>query len=309
MYQALQNTVWGSGAISGASIGGLIADTIGWRWCFLLQVPISVAGFIFGWFMICDQQRLDDSDGRFKGMWKKIDFAGALVLVTGLSTQLVGLSLGGNVLPWGNQWVIGSLVVSCILLAAFVLVESKTTAIPIIPLRMLSGRLSISVQLTNLFAGLAAYAVSPTENVILQHADSLQYLFMLPLFFQVVLLDSVSQAGARLAIPSLATPIGGLVAGIIMSRYGKLIPLFRLGVSLMTLGNGLVTSLGFHDATWKYFVFIVPANLGQGITYPSTLFTNIATFEHSGKFQKAVKSNVIHVHHSQIMPSPRPRCT
>ena len=106
---------------------------------------------------------------------------------------------------------------------------------------------------------------------------------MLPLFFQVVLLDSASQAGLRLAIPSLATPIGGLIAGFTMSRYGKLIPLVRLGVLLMTLGNSLVTALQFKDSTWKYYLFIVPANLGQGITYPSTLFTNIATFEHSGK--------------------------
>lgn len=41
---------------------------------------------------------------------------------------------------------------------------------------------------------------------------------MLPLFFQVVLLDSASTAGARLAIPSLATPIGGVIAGVVMSR-------------------------------------------------------------------------------------------
>ena len=109
-----------------------------------------------------------------------------------------------------------------------------------------------------------------------------QYLFMLPLFFQVVLLDSPSRAGGRLAIPALATPVGGLIAGFIMSRYGKLIGLLRIGTLCMTLGNGLVTSLGFSDSTWKYYLFIFPANLGQGITYPSTLFTNIATFEHSG---------------------------
>ena len=105
---------------------------------------------------------------------------------------------------------------------------------------------------------------------------------MLPLFFQVVLLDSASQAGGRLAIPSLATPIGGLIAGVVMSRYGKLITLIRTGAGLMFFGNALVTSLSFYDSTWKYFVYIFPANMGQGILYPSTLFTNIATFEHSG---------------------------
>jgi hypothetical protein len=106
---------------------------------------------------------------------------------------------------------------------------------------------------------------------------------MLPLFFQVVLLDSATTAGARLAIPSLATPIGGVIAGIVMSRWGKLLALVRIGALLMVLGNGLVTSLRFQDSKWKYFVYVFPANLGQGIIYPGILFTSLASFSHSGE--------------------------
>lgn len=160
MYQALQNSVWGFGAISGASFGGLISDTIGWRWCFLLQVPISVLGLAVGWLVISDQELLDGSGGLLKGMLEKVDISGALILVTALSTQLVGLSLGGNELPWGSVWVIGSLVGSFVLLGGFFWVEARTRAMPIIPLRMLSRRLSISVQFANICAGLAAYAAS-----------------------------------------------------------------------------------------------------------------------------------------------------
>ena len=88
---------------------------------------------------------------------------------------------------------------------------------------------------------------------------------MLPLFFQVVLLDSATKAGARLALPSLATPIGGLISGVVMSRWGKLFWLVRSGASLMAVGNLLVLTLGFHDQAWKYLVFTFPANLGQGM--------------------------------------------
>jgi hypothetical protein len=106
---------------------------------------------------------------------------------------------------------------------------------------------------------------------------------MLPLFFQVVLLDSATTAGARLAIPSLATPIGGVIAGVVMSRWGKLTTLVRSGALLMAFGNALFTSLGFKDSTWKYFVYVFPANLGQGIIYPAILFTSLASFDHAGK--------------------------
>ncbi|RGP67196.1 hypothetical protein FLONG3_8591 [Fusarium longipes] len=265
MYQALQNGIYGFGAISGACFGGSIADHIGWRWCFLLQVPVSIAALIIGALVVSDQTTYSLSENGLSAIWKRVDFTGSLLMVVAVSVQLLGLSLGGNELPWSSPWVIGLLVGSVALFALFLVVEAKTSAIPVIPLRLLQGRLPVSTQFANVCAGMAAYG----------------YLFMLPLFFQVVLLDSATTAGARLAIPSLATPIGGVIAGIVMSRWGKLLALVRIGALLMVLGNGLVASLQFRDSKWKYFVYVFPANLGQGIIYPGILFTSLASFSHS----------------------------
>ena len=90
---------------------------------------------------------------------KKVDFAGALTLVLALSIQLVGLGLGGNELPWSSPVVIALLIGSVFLLAIFVVIEGRTTAIPIIPLRMLRGRLPVATQVSNVCAGMAAYGV------------------------------------------------------------------------------------------------------------------------------------------------------
>lgn len=90
-------------------------------------------------------------------------------------------------------------------------------------------------------------------------------------------------AGARLVIPSLATPVGGLIAGIIMSRWGRLSQIVQLGALLMFIGNLLVALLRFNDANWKYFVYVFPANLGQGMVYPGILFSFLAAFDHTGK--------------------------
>ncbi|KAL4955324.1 major facilitator superfamily domain-containing protein [Aspergillus filifer] len=266
MYQAAQNVLHGFGSICGASLGGSIANTIGWRWCFLLQVPVSIFALIVGRVVIPIPVKPSPAFTSEPGasVWKQVDLAGALLLILGLSVQLVGLSLGGNELPWSNAWVVGSLVGSVILLAGFVIVEARTSAIPVIPLRMLKGTLPVSTQIANVCVGMAAYA----------------FLFNLPLFFQVVLLDSASKAGARLVIPSLATPIGGLLSGIIMSRYGRLSYLMRAGALLMLAGNMLVMALKFTDAEWKYYVYVIPANLGQGVAYPAILFTFLAAFGH-----------------------------
>lgn len=158
MYQAMQNGIFGLGAMSGASLGGAIADQIGWRWCFLLQVPVSVLALVVGFLAVNNQPELAMSDG-IVTLWKRVDFPGALVLVVAISAQVVGLSLGGNELPWSSPWVIISILGSLALFAVFFFIEARTTAIPIIPLRMLRGLLPVATQVSNVCAGMAAYGV------------------------------------------------------------------------------------------------------------------------------------------------------
>lgn len=267
MYQAMQNSMFGFGSICGASFGGSIADTIGWRWCFLLQFPISIVALVLGFLVVKNPGSTVDSGLGFRETWRKVDVSGALLLVTGISVQLVGLSLGGNVYTWDSPWVIGSLAASFVLLGLFLVVEARTKAMPMIPLRMLKGRLAIATQICNVCVGLSAYA----------------FLFTLPLFFQVVLLDSATMASARLAVPSVAVPVGAVLSGVVMSRWGKLTTLVRVGAALMAVGNALLTSLSFVDSSWKYFVYIILPSVGQGIVYPGLLFTSLATFDHEGK--------------------------
>lgn len=160
MYQALQNGMFGFGAVCGASFGGSVADSIGWRWCFLLQVPVSAFALVIGALVIKDPEGIIGTGHSMKDAWTKVDFTGACLLVVAISIQLVGLSLGGNELPWGSPWVVGSLLGSIALLGLFFYVEATTKAIPVIPLRMLHGRLPISIQAANVCVGLSAYAVS-----------------------------------------------------------------------------------------------------------------------------------------------------
>ncbi|KAI1777224.1 major facilitator superfamily domain-containing protein [Hypoxylon cercidicola] len=153
MYQAMQNDIFGFGTICGASS---IADTIGWRWCFLLQVPFSVIALLSGYVVVKNQPVDFNGGSSLKEIWRVVDFSGAPLLVVAISVQLLGLSLGGNELPWSSPWVVVLLVGSILLLRLSLWVETKTTAIPVIPLRMLKGRLHIFTQLANVCAGLSA---------------------------------------------------------------------------------------------------------------------------------------------------------
>jgi len=172
MYQAVQNGLHGFGAVCGASLGGIIADTIGWRWCFLCQVPLSLAGLLVGYLVIKNpppkQTGLEDDEqaNDKKSIWRQIDIIGAVLLVVGLSAQLAALSLGGNQYPWSDVRVIACFVASVVILVVFVIVELKTKALPVMPMYMLKGRASISNMISNVLVGMSAFAVSSKSDTI-----------------------------------------------------------------------------------------------------------------------------------------------
>lgn len=88
----------------------------------------------------------------------------------------------------------------------------------------------------------------------------------------------------RLIIPSLATPVGGVIAGSLMHRGYRLAYNVRFGTALMLLGNVLAWSMGTTGARWKEFIYLVPANMGLGLTNPSVLFSFISLCEQKGTF-------------------------
>ena len=178
MYQATQNVLHGFGSICGASLGGAIADNIGWRWCFLCQVPVSIFAFIVGHFVIKREAKGTISERNLHvtkqtSKWKQIDLTGAILLVLGLSAQLAAMSMGGNNHPWSDSRVVIALTSSLILLIIFVVVEARTKSIPVMPISMLKGTLAISNQISNICVGMAAYSVS--ANLIPQLQSVLNF--------------------------------------------------------------------------------------------------------------------------------------
>lgn len=45
-WQGYVNIIYATGASTGAPLGGILADSIGWRWAFLLQAPLCLAAFV-----------------------------------------------------------------------------------------------------------------------------------------------------------------------------------------------------------------------------------------------------------------------
>lgn len=129
MWQGYLNVIFGAGMATGAPLGGLMADSIGWRWSFIAQVPIVAAAFI-ACSLVLHLPSQDASNWREK--MGKIDFLGAFCLVSAVLCLLIGLDNGSNA-GWNKLETIVPLAISPALFVAFLLVEIKVASHPFAP--------------------------------------------------------------------------------------------------------------------------------------------------------------------------------
>jgi MFS family permease len=159
MYQAIQNVLHGAGAISGATLGGFMADRIGWRLCFLTQIPFCVTSFVLAGLFLKETSPARDATVQNRPLLERLDLVGAGLLFFGLVFQLIAMSLGSDT-SWSNPAVVALFAASITTLVTFCIHEHRCKATPILPLRLLAGTQKVAMLLANITIGVIAYGVS-----------------------------------------------------------------------------------------------------------------------------------------------------
>ncbi|KAI9712469.1 MAG: hypothetical protein M1812_006884 [Candelaria pacifica] len=266
LWQGFGNVCYGIGSGLGGVFGGWINDIWGWRTAFLIQVPLVVLSGILVYFTV-DVPVKETS----KPSLKRVDFLGAITLVTTLVLLLVAINSGGNQVPWTHPLVLTTLPLSALSLGIFIYIEEKVASEPIIPVRLLLNRTVASACLTNWFTTMSLYA----------------FLFYGPIFFQVQGM-STTAAGARLIPQSLGSAVGSLGTGIIMNKTGRYY-LLNIGVeATFVLGGVLISTLMFGTAAWLPFVYFFLSGVGYGGMLTITLLALISAVDH--KHQAVITS-------------------
>jgi EmrB/QacA subfamily drug resistance transporter len=202
------SAVSSAGASAGALFGGILTDLLNWRWILFVNVPVGVVA------LIAARRHLPES--RADMVHRHLDLAGAITVTAGL-VALVFALVRTETYSWGSVQVLAPLAAAVVLLAAFLVIQSRFSKAPLVPLRIFRSRSVAGGNAVMLLMFGALFGSWYFETLYMQHVlgySPLQAgLAFLP---QTLLIAAGAQVTARL-VPRLGPrPLiitGTLVAG------------------------------------------------------------------------------------------------
>ncbi|KAJ3780548.1 member of the major facilitator superfamily [Lentinula aff. detonsa] len=277
VWQGVINIVFASGSSVGAPLGGFLADTIGWRWAFLIQFP-AVLLAVISVSVALRLPAIENTD--FKAKIKRVDFAGAASLVTCIFFLLFGLDNGGNV-TWTDKTTLGSLIASVIMFILFGSIEMELAKEPFAPKRIVLNKSLIASYFVNFFSV----------------ASNLSMLFHVSLYLQAVKGFSPSRVGFWLVPGIIGGVTGSLGSGLIMKATGKYYWLTVLEYILLVAGSfTIVLSAGIAMNSVIVISFgLVVSGLGNGGGITTSL---ISLISNAGQKDQAIATAVSYLFRS-----------
>ncbi|KAH7130146.1 major facilitator superfamily domain-containing protein [Dendryphion nanum] len=258
-WRAYINVVATTGRSIGGPLGGWLADTVGWRWSFLMQVPFTIVAIILIAVIIPSEKPNDKDEGAStQSKFARIDFTGAVLMTLSILAFLFPLEIGGVKLPWSSPYILGLFGSGLALIALFIASQAYVAKEPILPLELLRNRDVLASMIVMTFLSSA----------------QLGLMFAVPLYFKITTRASNTVAGAHLVPAVAGNAIGGILSGVFIKRTGR----YRVLALLATLiGSGayLLLILRWHGHTnWLESLYILPGGLGMGIAQ-SALFIGL----------------------------------
>jgi EmrB/QacA subfamily drug resistance transporter len=214
--------LWGAmgalGASSGALLGGVLTQTLGWQAIFAVNVPLGAFIVVLGLLAIPAIKPVEGP--------RHFDALGATLI----TASLIGITYGivrTEALGWGSPGVLVPLAFGLALLGAFVLVEAKVAQAPLVPLSIFRFK---QLRAANLV-------------VLLLYAANFPAWFFITLYLQQVLHYDAIEAGLGFLPMTLSIFLGSTLAPRAVARFGAR-RVITLGMLSMTVGMLWLTRIG-----------------------------------------------------------------
>jgi EmrB/QacA subfamily drug resistance transporter len=183
------------GSVLGLALGGILAGSfLGWRSIFWINIPFGAFATTWAYF------KLHETSERRR--WEKLDPMGNVLFALGLSSSLLGLTLGA--LSGWSPALLAVIIGGVVCVAGFVFAETKVK-FPLMDLTLFRIRAFSAGMASNLMASMSRGALS----------------LVLVFYFQGVLQDGAFAAGLKLIPFSVAFVTFGPLSGYLSDRFGS----------------------------------------------------------------------------------------
>jgi EmrB/QacA subfamily drug resistance transporter len=245
-YAAYFSAVWASSAVMGPTLGGLLTEHAGWAWIFWINLPIGVLALLVSWRAL---RRLPVE--RHKR--PPIEFGTVALLLLGTVSLLAVLSLGGKRIAWVSPELFALATAAVVFCGLFWWRQARSPD-PILPPRFVQD----SVIGPAFAAGFIVYG------------GYISILVLAPVYFQVALGTSISDAGLLMIPIMFSSTVTANVTGRFSQRTGryKMPPLAGLPVAIAALAVLAYFSVGLSPAAASVLFALV--GLGVGPMFPCT---------------------------------------
>lgn len=239
-YMGLFGAVMAVATVGGPLLGGLITDTLDWRWNFFIALPFAVAALVI-------QQRTLHLPARPKTK-VRIDYLGIVLLSTAVSLLLIWVTGAGEDYDWWSTETI--LMVGGALAAAalFVIVELRSKE-PLVPLTLFRNRTFTLAVVASIAIGIAMFGTSVFLSQYMQMARG----------------ATPTEAGL-MTIPMIAgLLLASIVIGGLVTRHGHWKPYLIVGGVLLIAGSSLLSTIHYdtHFALVSLYMFLLGAGVGM----------------------------------------------
>ncbi|PRY32626.1 MDR family MFS transporter [Umezawaea tangerina] len=243
-YQGYFLAVFGTSSVLGPVIGGFLAgqDTIlgvtGWRWVFLVNVPIGIVALAVVFRVLRLPHEAHDH---------RIDYWGALFLTVGIVPLLI-VAEQGREWGWGSVGSVSCYVIGVLGVALFIWVESRMGDEALIPLKLFNTSTFTMIIIAGFIVGIGMFGG----------------ISMIPQYLQIVKGHTPTEAGLLMIPMTLGIMTGSILSGQITSRTGryKIFPI--IGTALMVVAMFLFHTVDADSAIWQPMIFMTLFGFGLG---------------------------------------------